>query len=130
MVPLPRYSLERIPQESMSPDLVLRSKTQAIISESESIVAELGLDGSVPQEQNVVLARIQPFLIRLDNLEAEFSCMKGASLQNGKMSVTLISCRFTPPHPNSSTSARSVTILLQNKFKSPGRAHQAILHCL
>jgi hypothetical protein len=80
MVPFPYYSLERIPQQSIPPELILRFKAQVIVSESESIVTDLGLDTCFPHEQAVVLGRIQPFLIRLDNLEAEFGSMKGVSL--------------------------------------------------
>lgn len=77
IVPLPYYSLQRIPQQSIPPELMLRFKAQAIVSESESIVTDLGLDASFPHEYAVLLVRLQPFLIRLDNLEAEFSSMKG-----------------------------------------------------
>jgi hypothetical protein len=79
MVPLPYYSLARFPQQSVPPELILRFKAQAIVSESESIVTDLGLDASFPHDQAVVLARMQPFLTRLENLEAEFSSIKGVS---------------------------------------------------
>jgi hypothetical protein len=129
MVPLPYYSLERIPQQSIPPELILRFKAQVIVSESESIITDLGLDTYFPHEQAVVLGRIQPFLIRLDNLEAEFSSLKGALLPNCKMSANLTPSRITPPHPNCSTSTGSFTILLQNRFHPPSGTYKAILYC-